>query len=143
MAKYTIPYTHSQVSPSDAFPKKQSTPRPIVPVILFHGGRTAPSYAIIDSGADDTLFPSSFADRLGFVLTQGRYYEFGGAGSNNQPAWFFDVALSIGTALNYKASVGFTPALESAGMGLLGQHGFFDRFTVAFDLRGGNFYIEE
>ncbi len=103
----------------------------------------APCYAVADSGADDTIFPASFAPRLGFVLTTGRYYEFDGAGSNNQSAWFFDIQISIGTVISYQASVGFTKALEAAGIGLLGQHSFFDRFKVEFDFRNLRFFIEE
>jgi len=42
-----------------------------------------------------------------------------------------------------QAFVGFSPALESAGIGLLGQNGFFDRFRVEFDLQKNHFFIEQ
>jgi hypothetical protein len=88
------------------------------------------------------VFPASFADKIGLTLQQGAFYQFGGAGSSNQPAWFFPIALSVGTVITYQVSVGFTPALDGVGVGLLGQNGFFDRFRVDFDLRNGLFYIE-
>lgn len=109
----------------------------------MNGGLWFPCYAIVDSGADDCVFPASFAPRIGLDYRQGAYYEFGGAGSQNQPAGFFDLALSIGTAIQYQARIGFTPALDGTGMGLLGQHGFFDRFKVQFDLQNGVFYLED
>lgn len=110
--------------------------------MLANGGLTWPCYAIVDSGADDLVFPASFAAKIGLNLQQGAFYQFGGAGSSNQPAWFFPITLSIGAVISYQVSVGFTPALEVAGVGLLGQNGFFDRFRVDFDLRNHVFYIE-
>jgi len=89
------------------------------------------------------MFPASFAERIGLDYRHGGYYEFGGAGAPNQPAGFFNLTLTIGTVLTYQTRVGFTPALEAFGVGLLGQQGFFDRFKVEFDLRAGVFYIEE
>jgi hypothetical protein len=37
---------------------------------------------------------------------------------------------------------GFTEGLESVGLGLLGQTGFFDQFTVTFNHRAGVFHVE-
>jgi len=37
--------------------------------------------------------------------------------------------------------IGFTTALENAGIGLLGQNGFFDRFRIGFNLRKGIFTL--
>lgn len=143
MPRYPVAYTHSPASPSPAFPARTSTPRPLLPITLMHGGLKCPCYAIIDSGADDIIFPASFVKRIGLNLTQGAFYQFGGAGSFNQPAWFFSITLNIGTVVSYQTLVGFTPALEAPGFGLLGQNGFFDRFKVEFDLRNNAFYIEQ
>ena len=88
------------------------------------------------------MFPASFAARIGLDLEQGAHYQFGGAGSAGQAAWFFEITLKIMTVISYPVSVGFTPALESVGCGLLGQNGFFDRFKVDFDLANGLFYLE-
>jgi hypothetical protein len=98
--------------------------------------------AIIDSGADDIMFPASYAARMGLDLQRGAYYQFGGAGSADQGAWFFEITLRIMNVITYQVSVGFTPALEFVGCGLLGQNGFFDRFKVDFDLANGLFYLD-
>jgi hypothetical protein len=143
LAKYPVSYTHVEIAPCPAFPNRRTTARPILPVILQNGGQEWSCYALVDSGADDVIFPASFAARLGFTLQRGAYYQFGGAGSANQPAWFFPLALNIGTAISMQAFVGFSPALESAGIGLLGQNGFFDRFRVEFDLQKNHFVIEQ
>jgi hypothetical protein len=60
-------------------------------------------------------------------------------------AYFFDVQVAIlGTPIKYQAPVGFTAALDmtSFGGGLLGQHGFFDRFKVCFDRANGLFVLD-
>jgi len=97
-------------------------------------------YALIDSGADDCIFPASFGRQLGLDIATGRHYPFGGAGSNNLAAYFFDMQLGIpGIRKSYKVAIGFTEALE--GHGLLGQNGFFDRFSVRFNQARGMIII--
>jgi hypothetical protein len=117
-----------------------------VPVILAVGPITVaavatdavlspfPCYALIDSGADDCIFPASFGRQLGLDIQTGRHYPFGGAGSVNLDAYFFDIQIAIpGIRRSYNLAVGFTEALEPQGCGLLGQNGFFDRFSVRFN----------
>ncbi len=142
LPRYTIPYTRGPIVPSPAFPGRTTTPRPVLPILLTNGPLMWSCYAIVDSGADDIVFPASFAPRIGLTFQQGAFYQFAGAGSSNQPAWFFPITLSIGTVISYQVSVGFTPALEGTGVGLLGQNGFFDRFKLEFDLRNSFFYLE-
>jgi hypothetical protein len=96
---------------------------------------------VVDSGADDNVFPSSFARRLGFDLANGRHYSFGGAGGGGQDAYFFDVEIEIVGITKYSSSVGFSPAVNKWGYGLLGQNGFFDRFPLEFDLPHGIFAL--
>ncbi len=143
MARYLVRYVPCPVSPSSAFPRRATTPRPLVPIILAVGGSSFSCYTIVDSGADDCLFPYSFGQRLGLDSERGRYYEFSGAGPPNQAAWFFDITVSIGPDISYETSIGFSPALEHSRVGLLGQNGFFDRFEVGFDLRNGVFYFSQ
>jgi hypothetical protein len=125
-----------------AFPARKTTPRPVLPVVLANSGSELKVAAIIDSGADDIMFPASYAARIGLDLQRGAYYQFGGAGSAGQSAWFFEITLSVMAVISYQVAVGFTPALEPVGCGLLGQNGFFDKFKVDFDLASGLFYLE-
>jgi hypothetical protein len=100
-------------------------------------------YALIDSGADDCVFPASFAKQLGLDIAKGRHYPFGGAADGNQDAYFFDLDIEIVGITTYSASVGFSLALEKWGHGLLGQNGFFDRFPLEFDLSRGIFALHQ
>ena len=90
------------------------------------------------------MFPSSYAAQIGLDLRRGRRYEFSGAGSHSQIAHFFDLRVAILSTprpILFQAQIGFTNALEGAGIGLLGQNGFFDKFRVTFDLPKGVFVI--
>ena len=102
-------------------------------MILIAGSKVFPCYAVIDSGADDCVFPASFGRALGLNIRTGKHYPFAGIGSGGHRAYFFDIQLEIaGVTRRHRLPIGFTKALESQGLGLLGQNGFFDRFTVCF-----------
>ena len=81
--------------PSEAFPNRYTIFRPIVPLNLIHAGLTWSCYAIVDSGADDCIFPASFASRIGIDLKQGKRYTFTGAEGGSQEARFFDIDVTI------------------------------------------------
>ncbi|MGH9742738.1 MAG: hypothetical protein ACRD51_10340 [Candidatus Acidiferrum sp.] len=110
-------------------------------VSLFNGHASFPCYGLIDSGADDCIFPASFARYLGFELASGKTYRFGGVASLGQEAYFFDLEMVIAGIIPHKLAVGFTTSLDQRGHGLLGQNGFFDRFAIRFDHRKRSFSI--
>jgi len=55
--------------------------------------------------------------------------------------YYWKVTIDLGVAQT-EALAGFTEDMNSKGHGLLGQHGFFDRFKVQFDLPNKLFWIE-
>jgi hypothetical protein len=65
-----------------------------------------------------------------------------GVGGSAVPAHFFNIEIDLQGAVRFPVYAGFTEGLESAGKGLLGQIGFFDRFNVQFRLSEKNCYIE-
>ena len=142
MPAFSANYTLVPVQPSEAFPKRISTNRPYLRVTLLNGTRDFSCYAIVDSGADDCMFPSVFAAQIGLELTSGRPYRFSGAGSRGQLAYFFDLEVEIVGVLKYRMPIGFTQAMDASRVGLLGQNGFFDRFNVSFLLRERKFVLE-
>ena len=71
----------------------------------------------------------------------GRRYAFGGVGSSGQEAYFHKVDLEIVGLAVQSLSVGFSTSLDGRGHGLLGQNGFFERFSVRFDHKKGTFTI--
>lgn len=96
----------------------------------------------LDSGADHCVFPAAFATALGVDLLKLKKHLTGGVGSSANPTYYTDLEISLGRGIQFKSYVGFTPAMDAHGMGLLGQSGFFDYYNVHFYLNESRFTIE-
>ncbi len=115
-----------------------------MPVRLDFAGKLWATYAIVDSGADQCIFPSYIVGLLSLNVQTARVSTFQGAGSVNQVSVFFDdIGVSVGNVPRFTATVAFSAAMNQCGFGLLGQNGFFDRFKVDFDLPKKFFYVED
>ena len=108
--------------------------RPIVPISISYGGKTLRYAALIDSGADFCIFDAQIGDYLGIDIAAGTREKFGGVQEKGgAEAFLHHVSLSIGGA-TYETTVGFSRDIAPYGFGLLGQKGFFENFSVKFDL---------
>jgi hypothetical protein len=105
--------------------------------------------ALLDSGADDCIFPASLAGPLGITIPNQNSYIFSGSGQASQVAFFENVEVAI---WDYRSRTpvtvfglyaGFCETMEHTGLGLLGQVGFFSKFKVTFDHADGYFEIED
>lgn len=86
---------------------------------------------LIDSGSDECIFPAAIGRILGLTVEAGKKQPFMGAGAANNAAYFHRVALSFmldSTQFRFSAYLGFSPAMDFPGIGLLGRVGFSDRF---------------
>jgi hypothetical protein len=100
-----------------------------------------PCYAIVDSGADYTLFPGSYMPQLGINPLAAPAGNTSGIGS--QPGTVFhEVGIDIEGLVQFSVYAGFTSELEGWGVGVLGQNGFFDHLDVSLNFRQGTFEIE-
>lgn len=97
---------------------------------------------LLDSGADHCVFPATFAAALGIDLLALKKHMTGGVGSSANPTYYTDLQIFLGPGLSFKSYVGFTPAMDAQGIGLLGQHGFFNYYNVHFKKRELKFTIE-
>jgi len=112
-----------------------------VPLILKYGTSRVSGFALLDSGADQCVFPLALA--LGLNPYLGPSELFGGLGSSQVPVYFWDVVVELPGITTFPVRVGFTEGLNQLGVGLLGQGGFFNRFRVNFRLnREADFEIE-
>ena len=61
----------------------------------------------------------------------------GGMGNTANMTYFAQIEIDCGFGIRFKSMVGFTSGLETMGMGLLGQTGFFENYHTLFahDLR--------
>lgn len=96
----------------------------------------------LDSGADHCVFPAIFAPNLGIDLLTLKKHLTGGVGSTANPTYYTDLEIYLAPGIQFKSYVGFTPAMDAQGIGLLGQQGFFDYYTVSFRQKESKFTIE-
>jgi len=109
----------------------------------MHGEKSIRYYALIDSGADINIFHGEIADLLGINLKNGERGEVSGITQGETQAYYIhSVTISVG-GWKYKTKVAFMPTLSQNGHGLLGQHGFFNLFTVKFDYSKQDIELKE
>jgi hypothetical protein len=128
VAIHRLPYTYFRVPPTPAFPEGRSSPKPIIKLLLSNGTRELFCHALVDSGAEDCIFPYSFVRELGLDLSAAILEKSAGLGSSGIPTYFTRVNIAFRGIAEFPVFAGFTTGLERAGFGLLGQSGFFDRF---------------
>lgn len=126
-----LAYRREPVLPSPAHSGRRSVLRPRIRVRVRHGNRFVDVLALIDSGADDCLFPIGIASLLELTLQPENTCQYIGIGGNEVRSVFQTLTLEIGD-WSFPAYVGFvdTPTAPA----LLGQNGFFDQLTVKFSL---------
>lgn len=138
-----IPFSFLPANPDSAFPTRPELKRPIVALLLEHGDHRVIVYAVVDSGADVCVFPASVARDLQIDVPNDKASAFSGSGETTQIAYFEQVQATIlpmdapniepdQQPLTFPLYAGFCDTLEHIGMGLLGQEGFFSRYTVIF-----------
>jgi hypothetical protein len=112
---------------------------PVLPVTLLGpGGESPPLMALVDSGADSSLFPVQIAPLIGIDVTrceQARGMTAGGAA--NRYIWEDGVRATIlGRDVRLRGAFGACPVI------LLGRGDFFDTFKIAFDEREKTFSLD-
>jgi hypothetical protein len=118
--------------------------RPIIRIAIEHKGKEIPYFGLIDSGADINIFHSELAELLGLDLEAGeKQYVAGVVEGERRPYYVHKVSLKIGGWRHENVRVGFMPSLSKNGHGLLGQYGFFDLYSVKFDLPKGEIELKE
>ncbi len=117
--------------------------RPIIPIEVGYKDERTKYFALIDSGADISLFDAEVGESIGIDITSGEKSLIGGiTEGESQPYYIHSVKITIG-GWEYKTKVGFMPTLSKLGHGLLGQRGFFDLFKgVKFEFDGTRGEIE-
>lgn len=111
-------------------PRKPWFGRPIISVILSHVESTTVA-ALVDSGADRSLFDIEVGKDIGLNVESGEVEYFGGIGESRVEAFVHKVQLRVvDIEKTIEIPVGFTKNLGVSG--ILGQEGFFDAFRIKF-----------
>ena len=107
--------------------------KPVIPVRLGFGASSLQYQALIDSGADFSIFHREFGELLGINIESGIPLDFGGVQKGSSSvAYLHEVTLIIG-GWKYKVMAAFSEDISDKSYGILGQKGFFDLFCVKFD----------
>ena len=108
------------------------TARPYIQIRLSSSKASWEGYALIDSGADRSLFNIQIAKVLGLDLTDSLSEDFGGIEGRSLKAKLHKVRIQIKRMdEEIEILVGF---IDSSGVAaILGQDGFFDAYKIKFE----------
>lgn len=106
--------------------------RPIIPFVLKSENTFIFYQALIDSGADYCIFSTEVAEVLGIKLSPRKKVSLKGIGKGKLYGHWEEIEIGVGS-VHYKTKAIFAEISEF-GHGILGQQGFFDMFTITFDL---------
>lgn len=158
MPRHSFPYFPFTLPATPPFPKGQTVYRPwVVTRLSASNGNTFMCFSWPDSGADQCVFPSSFAIALGLDPLKMKQQLTGGVGNSGNVTYYADLTIEMGVMqptdpagknmsfvprLSFKTYAGFTGGLDAQGIGLLGQVGLFENFAVTFDHKSRLFHID-
>lgn len=120
-------FGYRRIDLADPFSKKRYILRPIIPVSLKYNASSIRFEALIDSGADFSIFPIEIAHKLNIPINRGKKVYFSGVGWESFEGTIADIFIEIGEN-RIKTKTVFTEARENTG--ILGQKGFFDNFDI-------------
>ena len=124
-------FKYRKINLAHPFSNKKYILRPIIPVSLIFRNSAIRYEALIDSGSDFNIFPLEIAQKLNINLKTHKSIQFSGV--ENYPIQGFIANLFVGINHDrFKTNVVFADLPNATG--ILGQNGFFDLFTVNFNL---------
>ena len=117
--------------------------RPVIPIQVRYRGKATRYMALLDSGADVSMFHAEMTEVLGIDLKSGTEMVFYGVGHGKSTGYLHEVGINAG-GWWVSCRVAFCPGMirpdpldpsRTQGLfyGILGQEGFFEQFNVKFD----------
>jgi hypothetical protein len=106
--------------------------RPLIPIRLSLKAMHLDTYALLDSGADRSVFNSRFAEELLIDLENGRKDLYFGIGAQPVAVYHHRINLQlVGSQHSIQVEVGFTdaPGVDA----ILGQGDFFQYHQIKFE----------
>jgi hypothetical protein len=131
-------------------PRFREVLRPVVSVRLRGADLSSGVIALVDSGSEHILAGPWLASDTAVDLTNPKYVETLGIGGRNVTVEFVDMHVRLqhpsgddDDFIEWEAEVGFPNYWGASWPVLLGQHGFFDRFTVSMHRSAALTVVEE
>lgn len=106
---------------------------PIIPVTLYRNDHASPTDALVDSGANASIFHADYAEDIGIAnIESGSPVEFVGISGAPVRGYRHEVTLDIGGHKFANLSIAFSHDLSPDSFNILGQEEFFALFPVKF-----------
>ena len=118
--------------PSSLNPSLPYIARPLIPIRLSLKAMHLETYALVDSGADRSVFHSRIANELLIDLESGRKELYFGIGAQPVAVYHHTVNIQlIGSQHSIDVEVGFTdaPGVDA----ILGEADFFEHYQIKFE----------
>ena len=129
LSSSSLQFPYVRFSVFDPLTKRRSAVyRPVIPVRLRSAKLSLRCQGLIDSGADECIFPGEIATALGFPLLEGKPRAFSGIGGS-VTGYLHWTVLEVGTN-HFRCPVYYSDAWNHLRFGLLGQVGFLSHFKV-------------
>ena len=104
---------------------------PLLQVFIRHDVTIRKMLALVDSGSVDCVFPASVGELLHIDIRSGQPYEFHGFDLRLVRGFIHKVQLQV-TGFAHWVPIDAV-FLESSGIAILGQSGFFESYQVVFE----------
>jgi len=136
-------YRKFPVDPNNnPFTSKKHALRPVIQITFENGQNSFGYFVLIDSGADYCIFHAKIGELLGLDIKQGKPLTFYGTSGEPQKAYFHGITFKVG-GNEHTCEVGFSYDMEKLAYGILGQHGFFNKWVVKFEYSKENIELKE
>lgn len=116
--------------------------RPVIPFEMVFNNNAVRYEALIDSGADLCIFDAKLGKGLGIPIESGEKRIVSGVTGKPEFYYLHRITIIVG-GWKHKATVGFMPKMSVTAYGILGQIGFFDHYSVKFDLNKQEIELKE
>ncbi len=109
--------------------------RPVIEIRLKNKEQSIRYEVLVDSGADICIFDEEVGQALGIDVHKGVAKEVFGVGGKSSVFYLHPITIEVG-GWSYDIKAGFMAKVSgyTTPYGIVGQEGFFDIFTVKFDL---------
>jgi hypothetical protein len=91
-----FPYRREPCTPNPAHKQRATVLRPRIRIRLLYENRFIDLLALVDSGADDCMFPIEVAQDLNLTLDPQKAQRYRGIGTGHITAYFADLTIDIG-----------------------------------------------
>ncbi|MBI2263198.1 hypothetical protein HY373_01510 [Candidatus Berkelbacteria bacterium] len=113
-------------------PNRKWISRPVIPIRIYGPIDNIAIDALIDSGADISLFNLEIGKRLGLDFSDSQIENFLGIGGDGIAAYIYEIEVKIlGMPNSIKIKAGFADSPNV--IAILGQEDFFDAYRIKFE----------